>query len=118
METKGITMKARGSIRVLASLALVGFLLTWTGPGPAEAEPASDCTGFQDWNEVDSFWKVFWAGDDPRHRHESAGSHYGHDYDLLRVVKGIGYKHTSMLDKHTIPSGEHGSEATCSGIPS
>ncbi len=86
METRGITMKTRGAVRVLASLALLGVLLTWTGQRPAEAEAALNCTNFQDWHEVDGFFKLFWAGDDPEHRHDSAGSLHPNDYELLRIV--------------------------------
>ena len=72
------------------------------------------CTPFQDWNEVDSFWMGPWAGDDPYHRHASAGASAGGDWELLRIVLAIGYQHMELLPQWTIESGEHGAPETCS----
>ena len=67
METHGITTKAGATIRLLASLALVGFLLTSTGHRPVEAETMVDCTPFGDWVEQDPWWYGPWARDDKYH---------------------------------------------------
>ena len=70
-------------------------------------------TGFQDWNEVDSFWMGPWAGDDAHHRHGSFGTTAGEDWQLLRTVLGIGYRHFDLLPQWTMESGEHGTPETC-----
>ncbi len=105
--TAVVPSKGRQSIRVLASLVLMGVLLTWPGQRQAGAETDDECTIFEDWNEIDSLWKLFWAGDDPYHKHES-GPHPGPGWRHLRDVQATGYRHLGMLPNWTMESGEHG----------
>ena len=106
--TKRTTLKGRRTIRVLAPLVLLGVLLTWSGHRPADAETDDECTIFEDWKELDSLWKLFWAGDDPYHKHQFGPRPSGRDWIHVRDVQATGYQHPALLRNWTMESGEHG----------
>ena len=106
METNGITMKARGAIRVLASLALVGFLLTWTGQRPVEAETPLACHVFGDWVEQDPWWTFPFNRDDKYHWSGTQEPEEG-DWVLRQIVLAGGWNHQNKFEGWTMETPEH-----------